>query len=407
MALIANQSGVVTGKFTIPAKVKAGTKLVQFKGALGGNGEATFTGQGTVVTNTQRRVTNVTSAYYDPLAQTFMLNSSRQISGIELFMMAVGDTPVIVQLREVSVGFPTNIILAEGRLLPSQITPNTWTRFLFDTPFYSQPNIEYAVVVLCNDATAACAISELGKFDVANNAWVTSQPYQVGVLLSSANASTWTAHQDKDLTFRLLARKYTEAVRTIELGSVNVTNCTDLLVSALTDNPATGADSSIALTLPDGTVLNTSDGQIVQLGNTITGNIAVKATLRATGTASATLSPGTQIISGSLSASGEYVSRAVDADAAGSKIRVIYDGKIPSGAGVRAYVCGVDAGDAWVEIPVDGAPKPQGSGIYEYQHFITNVLEAKIRVKLVITGSPAARPYLFNLRVAITAMSGT
>lgn len=58
-----------------------------------------------------------------------------------------------------------------------------------------QAKREYAVVVLCDDATTALYVAELGKQDPTRG-YVTSQPYQVGVLLSSSNASTWTAHQD-------------------------------------------------------------------------------------------------------------------------------------------------------------------------------------------------------------------
>ena len=52
--------------------------------------------------------------------------------------------------------------------------------------------------------------------------------YRIGVLLSSSNASTWTAHQDRDLKFRLLACRFTENTRTVPLGNITVTDSTDL-----------------------------------------------------------------------------------------------------------------------------------------------------------------------------------
>lgn len=57
-------------------------------------------------------------------------------------------------------------------------------------------------------------MAELGKYDAVHERWVTSQPYQVGVLLSSSNASTWTPHQDRDLTFRLLGARFTATIVT-------------------------------------------------------------------------------------------------------------------------------------------------------------------------------------------------
>lgn len=402
MTLIADANGVVTGKFTIPAGVKAGTKNVEFKGSGGSFGDATFTGQGSLSVTTARQVTTISKSLYDPLAQTFTLTKARQLSGVDLFFTALGTTPIIVQIRATSVGFPTQEILAEGRLNPASVTPNTWTRFIFDNAFYAQPNVEYAIVALCNDSVTQCAIAELGKWDQTNGRWVTSQSYQVGVLLSSSNASSWTAHQDRDLTFRLLARKYTAGTRTIELGKVSVNGATDLLVSAMTDNPVTGADSSIQLTFPDGSYLDTSDGQIIQLANPVTGDISVRANLRATEAASATLGAGSQIIVGKIQNTAEYITRAIDADAAGCKVRVMYDGLIPSGAGVTVYVSGVDAGDSWVQVPSEGSAIPLGDGVYAYSCYKTGILEAKIRVKLVLTGTPAARPYVFNLRVSVT-----
>lgn len=65
---------------------------------------------------------------------------------------------------------------------------------------------------VCNStADTAIKVAELGKYDAVNSRWVTSQSYQVGILLSSSNASTWTLHQNLDLTFRLLAAKFTES----------------------------------------------------------------------------------------------------------------------------------------------------------------------------------------------------
>ncbi|WOL24236.1 particle associated protein [Yersinia phage fHe-Yen8-01] len=422
--LVADAQGIVRGKLTIPANVKAGTKRVQFKGSRGGNGDTTFTGQGTVVTNQMRKVTNVTSVYYDPLAQTFILDNARQLGGVEVYVTQVNDdvslrSPLIIQLRETQVGFPTATILAEGRLAPSNIVKGAWNRIVFDDPFYGQPNIEYAVVVMCNDADTAVGISELGKADITSGNWVTSQPYQVGVLLSSSNASTWTAHQDKDLTFRLLARKYTEISRSYNMGTVNVTGATDLLISALTTVPATGADADLTLTFPDQTIRTVSDGQVVKLSAPVTGAISVRGTTRATanGTASALLDPGSQIVAGVMAQSAQYITRGIEADAAGAKVRVIFIGQIPSGSTALPFA-GADVNPSsaivWKQMILDPDPRVAtrdlGNGYYEYQYVYPNTAgtaagslnAALARVKIELSGTASARPYVFNLRVSIT-----
>ncbi|MGL4459789.1 MAG: hypothetical protein ACRCUB_15640, partial [Plesiomonas shigelloides] len=212
MALVADQKGTLRGKFTIPAKVQAGSKSVELVGNGGSRGSAVFVGEGILVSEVLQNVTRTTTTYYDPLAQTFSLTEESQIGGVEVIVTAKGSTPISVQIRETQTGFPTQSILAESSIEPANITVGAWNRFEFKTPVRILANVEYAIVVLCNDPDGAVAIAELGKWDSTNGRWVTQQPYQVGVLLSSSNASTWTAHQDRDMTFRLLARRYTQPV---------------------------------------------------------------------------------------------------------------------------------------------------------------------------------------------------
>lgn len=410
MTLVANSAGVVNGKFTIPAGVTAGTKRVRFQGAGGSFADANFFGQGTVETRLmQERITVNTVLtpapifiLRDPLAQTFSLPSKKQIGAVDLYVTAKGTTPIVVQIRETEVGFPTRTVLAETQLAPAAITANAWNQFAFDRPLPLLPDVEYAIVVLCNDAVGAVAIAELGKFDATAQKWVTNQPYQVGVLLSSSNASTWTAHQDRDLAFRLLAANYTEAEKTVDLGDVAVTGATDLMLLATTDQPSAAANCEIELTLPDATVVKASDGQVVRLSAATTGNIGVKAKLRSTADESAVLAPGLQVVGGELATTADYITRAFEADAGGADVSIIFDAILPSGSGVAVYIKGDDVGDSWASVSADGPAKPLGDGVFEYKFAATGVTEAKLRVKLVLTGTIAARPFVYNLRVSVT-----
>lgn len=407
MPIFADANGVIKGKFTIPANVQAGSKSVELVGSGGSTGSAVFVGDGILVNEVLQNVTRTTQTYYDPLAQTFSLTEDNQIGGVDIFVTAKGSTDISVQIRETQTGFPTQSILAESVIPKDQIAVNAWNRFTFRTPVRALANVEYAIVVLCNDALGSVAIAELGKWDSVNNRWVTQQPYQVGVLLSSSNASTWTAHQDRDMTFRLLARRYTQSEKVIDLGTVPATAMTDILVMSMADSPATGADSELTMILPDGSQISTSDGQSIRLASEMTGNIGVKATLRATQKASAILFPGTQLVRGTIARTAEYVSRAVDAAATGCKVRIIFDANLPSGSSVDVYLSGVDAGDTWKKVSLDPnkIPIPVGNNVYEYDYFMGNVMEAKIRVRLVIKGTPASRPYVYNLRVSVVENS--
>lgn len=176
---------------------------MSFTGKGGSRASAVFVGQGQLTVNTLRQVNTITTIWVDPLAQTFVLDKATQLAGVDLWFTAKGGD-VRLQIRDVANGVPSRTVLAEAHIPASSIVVSGGghTRVLLPSPLSLAAGTEYAFVVLCDDAETALSVAELGKFDATAQQWVVSQPYQVGVLLSSSNASTWTAHQDRDLTFR-------------------------------------------------------------------------------------------------------------------------------------------------------------------------------------------------------------
>lgn len=402
MALTADAQGKITGRFTIPPNVSAGSKAVDFLGSGGSHATASFFGQGTLVENVMQKVMTTTITYYDPLAQTFFLNEMRQLVGVELFVEAVGASPIIVHLRETSNGYPTQTIIAEASLQPGDITVDDWNRWEFDHPITLLSGVEYAVVVMCNDADAAIAIAELGKWSESSQRWVTSQSPNVGVLLSSSNNSTWTAHQDRDMAMRLLAARYTQTERTLELGTIAANGHTDALVLATADTPTSGTSFAVELEMPDGAVIESGDSQALAFNPAATGDIELRARITATEKVSALLFPGTQLALGTAQLNADYVSRAFDADAASSNVRITYDANVPSGATVKVYLADEQNPPAWEEVPLDGAAVPLGNGTYQFQHYKAGFNKAKCRVRLELAGTNAARPRVMNLRASVT-----
>lgn len=396
MSLVANSAGVVTGKFTIPAGIPAGTKLVRFTGSGGSSGQATFTGQGTLTTTTLRQVVTVTTAYYDPLAQTFTLGQAGQISAVDLFFSAKGTTNIVVQIRETANGVPTKTVLAERRIKPADITVGQYTHIDLPSPVALSAGIEYALVIMCDDAVSTLKVGELGKWDDAAKKWVTSQPYQVGVLLSSSNASTWTAHQDKDLAFGLHFVKYGSTQRVINLGTVAVSNVTDLLLLTADEIPSSDTRIKYELVLPDASVISVADGQPVRLASAISGNVTIRATLTGTADFSPVLFPGTQLIAGRVGSTGTYVSQAIKG---GSNIRVkvVFEALVPSGAAVAVSYKGANVGDTWSEVPFVST-SPLDENWLEVTHEVTGVTEDMVQVKLSLSGTTGARPRVRNLR---------
>lgn len=417
----ADINGVLKGHFKIKPGIKAGIKQVRFEGdpsvpSQQSYAETTFTGQGTVVTNAMRQVKNVMQSYYDPLAQTFMLNETRQLTGMKVWVVKKGGTPLIVQLRETSVGFPTRTVIAEGQLDPTdpKYVEGDWVTIMFDKPYYASANVEYAVVVLANDKDTRVGISELGKIDVVSGKYVTSQPYQIGVLLSSANASTWTAHQDKDLTFQLLARTYTALPKQIKLGEITIPqDTTDLLISAMTSTPATLADADLSLEIYD--QLNNkveqrrsvSDGQVVKFREPLIKSdrrCVVYANLRSTRYASATIEPGSQIIAGTLQTSGDYVTRDIPVNSSATNNTLTVTFEATPGATVDVFWGDNSQTSTAIVWKKMAAPTSTvlNNGHNELK-FVDTSLGAMTTMKLKITlsGDATSRPSLFNLRASI------
>ncbi len=399
----ANASGLLTGSFQIPQAIPAGAKLVEFLGAGGSYGSATYVGRGQIVTETRRRILTTVVRRWDPLAQTFTLPERRTIGGLELwFTTKGGSAPVIVQIRETQVGMPTTTVLTEGRLLASDIkTDGNATRITLD-PVALEANREYALVVLTDDANHAVSVAELGKYD-PRTGWVTAQPYQIGVLLSSSNGITWTPHQTQDLTFRLLGCRFSQQSKTVSLGQYTVTNLSDVMALAGVERPAAGTDVQFLATDSQGRIYTLSEDQGLALSEKLTGNLAVSAKLTGTETASPILYPGTQLVFGTLEAAGDYLSRAIPA-AATFNVSVTFDALTPGTSSVAvqaesgtpgsftdlALDKGVEVGNGWVE------------RTYKATGLVGVGADRTARVKLALSGTPAHRPFVRNLRVIVT-----
>ena len=233
-ALVANSSGVVTGSFVIPASVPTGVKPVVCQGNQGTIGQAQFVGEGEEITVTRLR--RRPARRVDPLAQTFRLNEGRWITSVDVQFKTIGSTsnPVVLEIREVELGLPTSISLAEGTISMVGVSTTGWTRITLNRPVWLQADVEYAMVLLTDDAFHAVAIAEGGKFDSTAGQFVTSQPYTVGTLLKSSNASTWTPFQEADLTFKLNAAAFTSTSQTVDLGPISFATASSLTRSGTT-----------------------------------------------------------------------------------------------------------------------------------------------------------------------------
>lgn len=411
MPVSANSQGQVTGWFTIPDNVPPGTKLVEFDGAGGSHGSATFVGRGQITVRELRQIrtehTIITTHLeaYDPLAETFTLAEPRFVSGVELWFCAKGTTGrLLVQIRETGNGVPTRGVLAEASLPTASVTLNQFHRFTWP-PVRLEAGVEYAVVVLCDDAVTAVGVAELGKFDSAQQRWVTSQPYQVGVLLSSSNASTWTPHQDKDLTFRLLASPITATTLTINFPDITVAStCDEIVVLAAVERPTSACDVTFTVSLPGGESVTFAEGERVLLPYTVTAGqkLGWLATLTGTATDTPRLHPDVQFVYCTRGSPATYVTRAITSGPSNAKVSVYYEANVPAGAQLKIEASPTGAANTWVDVPVQPGAVELGFGWIDTTARITGYNAANVIIRVTLTGGPRNRPQVRKFRVVVT-----
>jgi hypothetical protein len=392
---VTDQNGHIEGEITIPEGVPAGTKLVEFQGDQGSLGVTNYTSRGLITTEERQAVT--LKSRTDPLAQTFTLQKSRFIAGISVWFTAKGTSRVVCQIRETNLGMPTQTVLAEGYVNAADISLTDVTNITFP-PIWCAADTEYAFVLLTDDDEHAVAIAELGKHDSVHDSWVTAQPYQIGVLLSSSNASTWTAHQDKDLAFRLLAAKFTENQSTVVLeNAVAASNLTDILILGNVERPTSQTDIEFSLTESNGTVHKLSEDLPLALREKISGNLVFRAHLKGTQIYSPVLFPGLQAVLGTVSETADYVTRSIPTPDA-TKITVTYEAMTPGTSAVKIYV---QDGESWELVNLTSGT-PVDSNWVERTHILENFSQNSTRIKIVIEGTVLYRPKVRSLRVIAT-----
>jgi len=272
--LVTDSEGSIIGSFIVPSndtmKFKTGSRVVRLidrtDNALDDAGtyaEATYTAQGLLQTKqgttistqvpkfevsevsdsriiTERVVSTEVIASVteprergnrvDPLAQTFFvdLEGGMFITSLDVFFRTKSSTsPMICQLRTVENGYPTTTVIPFGEkvLKPADVNisedATAATNVKFNSPVFLNDQTEYCFVLKALDTGYNAWVSELGGFDVTNVDFrITDQPHS-GVLFKSANASTWTAEQFKDIKFRINRAQFdTNTSGNLQLQSV-------------------------------------------------------------------------------------------------------------------------------------------------------------------------------------------
>lgn len=241
--VVMNSSGQGSVTLTVPLGTAAGSYLVRALGITSG-GVAEDTSSVVV-----SFIPQPPPPRRDPVAQTFVVTQKTDINAVQLKITELPTDNVIdIKVVGVTLGIPDkDNLLGKGSILRSA-TVIGWNTINLDRPVSLNPDQEYAIVVLTGKPIGSVGTAKIGQYDSQLSYWVNSQQVD-GVLLVSANESTWTPIQDEDLSFKLMKPVY-QLTNTVTLMTLNgLTNVTDWLLSGQIITPP---DTTLRLYLETG-----------------------------------------------------------------------------------------------------------------------------------------------------------
>ena len=303
------------------------------------------------------------TGWYDPLAQSFLVERDRFQDGIfitggELFFKKKDNTaPVTVQLRTMRNGTPTTTIVPFGQTQIDSSDVNlsddgsAATNFKFETPVYLQAGYEYAIVLIAPTEKYLTFITRMGEEDLILQSVSNRQPY-LGSLFKSQNSSTWTPSQYEDLKFKLNKAKFV----TNTPSSVIFYNTELPLGKIRKRNPVVAYSNRAAVSIASTTKTFTEGHEFLQ--GTNTGRLVKAAGPVSLGTTTMTLIPNTGIglTNGTFTGIGFS---ALTGDGTGAQGTVTIAGNVITSINITAGGSGYAAGDSLLMNNV-GA---EGSGV--------------------------------------------
>ncbi|ENN94680.1 phage related protein, virulence-associated [Bartonella vinsonii subsp. berkhoffii str. Tweed] len=398
--LVANSNGVLEGTFKIPQNITAGTKNVVARGKGGTIATGLFTGKGVIDVKVMRRTITVKIwEKDDPQAQVFIPDETRQITGIDFHLCKIGnqDHDLVIDLVTTENGYPTADIQAQS-FYSMKGAKTGWAQARYDVPLLVPDDRLTAFVIKTDDSNHSVSLAKLGDFDAEKQRYVSSHPYVTGPRFSSVNAQSWTAHQDEALAFRVLAARYTQTEKTIDLGSFDLVDCSDLQVRAAIELPSSDCSVIFEIERNNGTVYQLLPFQLLSLTEYISEKIKLRAILKGTEKLSPVLFAPVQLIAGKIHKTATYVTRAF---AFGEKARLTSYIKtfLPGGA-TFSLEMQLDDG-AFTPLTLEETEQ-LSEPLWTERKFVSSDKTAKqARLKLTLTGGPAARSMVSDFGAGI------
>ncbi|UNE54168.1 DUF4815 domain-containing protein [Bartonella machadoae] len=398
--LAANSTGILEGSFKIPENIPSGTKNVVARGKGGTLATGLFTGQGVIDVKVMRHTTTVKIwTQVDPQAQVFTPEETRQITGIDFHLCKIGNPnhDLVIDLVTTENGYPTANIQAQS-FYSMKGAKTGWAQARYAVPLLVPNDRLTAFVIKTDDSDHSLSLAKLGDFDEEQQRFVSSHPYVTGPRFSSVNAQTWSAHQDEALAFRVLAARYRQTTKTIDLGTFDLVDCSDLQIRSAVELPSSDCSVIFEIERNNGTIYQLLPFQLLSLTEYISETVRLRAILKGTEKLSPVLFAPIQLIAGKIHNTATYVTRAF---AFGEKARLTsYIKTFLPGGSTFTLEMQLDDG-AFTPLTLEETEQLT-EPLWTERKFVSHDQTAKqARLKLTLTGGPCARSMLRDFGAGI------
>lgn len=404
--LKADSDGFTQGYFTIPANTVCGTKEVTIYATNTPTlaGTTQYTANGRKITTTKTVYTTyVTLRTSDPVAQSFQFDTDQHITAVGVYFRDKDLTEAItVQVRNMVNGYPGTTVYAEKVVQPADIKYSTngtaETKITFDDPIYCDANTQYCFTILSNSDVDTLYIAETSNNDLTTGNKITKNPYINGVLFSSSNALTWTAHNNSDLKFNIYGAQF-ETTGSVVFKQISNVSLDRLMVASEEEIPS-GCSVTWQYRINEG------DWNPIEVyDDRELSEFATKVDVKCSITANTHSSPAIAIDCLQLAgfknkSTGTYVSRNVSVEEGFNHVKIVADICIPSGCNVTFYYATDSSGTDWKAISTSITPTQKSTtySTYTYEDDLSETAK-NYRVKIVMTNNGSInRPSVMNLK---------
>ncbi|MEM0333260.1 MAG: DUF4815 domain-containing protein [Candidatus Aenigmatarchaeota archaeon] len=360
--------------------------------------EFTLSTERSVSTSVRSSIFSVVSRWVrDPVAESFYLEEDGMITSIDIrFASAsdVQDSDVIFKFGLLEDGFPSKNILFSTRIPRQDVVNainnnNGWLTVNFDVPIYAKANQYFFFSVGAEVPGYRVYCAQLGDSGVNMN------PYPAGTFFYSGDGNTWTAIQERDLTFRVRTAKFKNA-------GIQQIRGTYKYSGEVVFNTITGLNASVATllahyeTFPGCSVLffvsddngvtwqPIKDNKDKLLGKVVT-SLKVKAVLVSNNDR---LSPilnldGINLISYKYATNSRYVSTMIEMLQPADSVDIFVTASVPEGKVLTVKVT-PDNGNTWITCnQVSADPVDLNRNLFEYK-FSANISSQDTKYRILI-----------------------